>query len=171
MQIRKAMMEDINKIMTIYAHAREFMCENGNANQWINGYPSQELVENTIRQQKCYVCEMEDKIVGTFYFAREEDPAYRVIEEGNWLNDEPYAVVHRVAVAEGTKGVGSFCLEWALRQADNIRIDTHKDNRPMQGLLRKLGFTYCGRVYVENGTPRIAFQKTGKADDARTEKV
>lgn len=159
MHIRKAELTDLDKIMEIYAHARKFMEEHGNATQWAGGYPARELIENTIRKQKCHVCMDGEKIAATFYFAREDDPTYHVIEDGAWLNDELYAVVHRVAVAEGTKGAGSFCLQWALEQAGNIRIDTHADNKPMQGLLKKLGFTYCGRIYVENGTERMAFQR------------
>ena len=41
----------------------------------------------------------------------------------------------------------------------NIRIDTHEDNRIMQHLLDKYGFAKCGCIYVEDGTPRIAYQK------------
>lgn len=29
----------------------------------------------------------------------------------------------------------------------------------MQNMLKKNGFTYCGRIYVEDGGERLAFQK------------
>ena len=29
----------------------------------------------------------------------------------------------------------------------------------MQNLLKKNGFTYCGRIYVDDGGERLAFQK------------
>lgn len=164
MHIRKAELTDLDEIMEIYARARKFMAEHGNATQWAGGYPSEELIADTIREGKCHVCMDSEKVAATFYFACEDDPTYHVIEDGAWLNDEPYAVVHRVAVAEGTKGAGSFCLQWALTQAGNIRIDTHTDNKPMQGLLKKLGFTFCGRIYVENGTARMAFQQCRNRD-------
>lgn len=159
MNIRKAAIDELDKIMPLYDYARGFMREHGNLSQWTGGYPKRELIEETIRQQKCYVCEDNGRIAAVFYYAKEDDPTYHVIEDGAWLNDEPYAVVHRIVSAEGAKGVGSFCLNWAFEQTGNVRIDTHTDNKPMQGLLRKQGFTYCGRIYVEDGSPRIAFQK------------
>ena len=68
-------------------------------------------------------------------------------------------MAHRVASAGRCKGVGAFCLNWAFEQSGNLRIDTHHDNKPMQNLLNKLGFEYCGIIYLENGEPRLAFQK------------
>jgi RimJ/RimL family protein N-acetyltransferase len=38
-------------------------------------------------------------------------------------------------------------------------VDTHQDNVVMQRILEKLGFTYCGIIFVANGTPRLAYQK------------
>ena len=84
---------------------------------------------------------------------------YRVIEDGAWLADGPYGVVHRIASAPGTRGAATYCLNWAFARCGNLRIDTHADNAPMQGLLRKLGFARCGRIYIADGSPREAFQK------------
>lgn len=159
MYIKYATQDEIDVIMSIYDYARKFMKENGNEEQWGNTYPDKELIENDIQQGKLYVCMDEEKIVGVFYFAKENDPTYGVIKDGSWLNNEPYVVVHRIASAEGTKGVATFCLNWTFEQAGNIRIDTHVNNKPMQGLLNKLGFVYCGRIVLADGSPRIAFQK------------
>lgn len=68
-------------------------------------------------------------------------------------------VVHRIASDGVTKGAGTFCLNWALGKINNIKIDTHKDNVPMQKLLEKLGFVQCGIITIEDGTERIAFQR------------
>jgi RimJ/RimL family protein N-acetyltransferase len=46
-----------------------------------------------------------------------------------------------------------------MAQIPNIRIDTHRDNAIMQHLLEKNGFVKCGIIYVEDGSPRIAYQK------------
>ena len=160
LEIRKASMDDWEEIHKIYASARQFMAEHGNAGQWGTNYPQEELLLDDIVQGKLYVC-MEDGIAAVFYFAAGEDPTYRRIEDGAWLNEEPYGVVHRIASARTVKGAASFCIDWALEQSGNIRIDTHEDNIPMQDMLRKNGFRYCGRIYLENGDPRIAYQKTG----------
>lgn len=99
-----------------------------------------------------------ETIAAVFYFAIEEDPTYKVIYEGQWLSKNPYGVVHRIASAGTVKGAGQFCLEWAINQSRNLRIDTHNDNVVMQNLLKKLGLQYCGVIYLENGDPRLAFQ-------------
>ena len=44
--------------------------------------------------------------------------------------------------------------------SSNIRVDTHADNKTMQRLIEKNGFTKCGTIYVKNGTARIAYQRT-----------
>lgn len=97
-------------------------------------------------------------IEGVFYYACEKDSTYSVIEDGAWLNDKPYAVVHRIAIAEGTRGIGSFCLNWALEQAGNVRIDTHIDNKPMQELLKKLGFPIAEKSVWMMEAPELHFR-------------
>ena len=158
MKITNALPKDIDTLLDIYDTARQFMREHGNDVQWVNGYPKRELLLKNISDGKLYKVTDGDEIAAVFYFAVEADPTYAVIE-GAWKNDSPYGVVHRVAVKSGKKGTGSAILEWALNKYPHIRVDTHKLNLPMQGLLNKNGFEYCGTIYVEDGTPRMAFEK------------
>lgn len=159
MRIRNAEASDWEEILEIYAGARQFMAAHENGGQWGTGYPPEELLEEDMEAGKLYVCEDGGTVAAVFYFAAEEDPTYGVIEDGAWLSDAPYGVVHRIASGRAVKGAASFCLEWAFGQTGNIRIDTHENNIPMQNMLKKNGFRYCGRIYLENGEPRIAFQK------------
>lgn len=160
MEIRKTQLEEIDILMDIYARARIFMQESGNGNQWINGYPSREIVLNDIKNGYSYVyLDENNEIVATFFFRLGEDPTYARIDNGQWLNDKSYGVVHRLAGSGKRKNVGSDCLEWCFNQCPNIRVDTHHENLVMQNILKKNGFVPCGIIYVANGTPRIAFQK------------
>lgn len=159
MQIRKSSKSDKNTILKIYEYAREFMKNNGNPSQWGNHYPQPELIEEDIKNGTSYVCMDEDEIVGTFCFMEGEDPTYKTIYQGEWLNNEPYSVVHRVASFKEKRGIATFCLDWCFEQCKNIRIDTHRENIPMQTLLKNKGFVPCGVIYLENGEDRIAFQK------------
>lgn len=159
MEIRQTTTNDIDIVMSLYNQARVFMRENGNPNQWVGGYPSRELIESDIKQGKSYVCLDEGKIVGTFYFTLGDDPTYSKIYEGAWLNDKSYGVVHRIAAGGHQKGIASFCLEWCFNQCFNIRIDTHRDNIPMQRLLQKNGYVLCGIIYLVDGSERLAYQK------------
>ncbi|MDF2542912.1 MAG: Acetyltransferase, family [Herbinix sp.] len=159
MNIRKTEGKDLDQVMSIYESARQYMRENGNPNQWMNGYPSRELIQEDMKKQCSYVCLDEDEIVGVFRFTKGVDPTYIHIYEGNWLNNEPYGVVHRIASAHRKKGVASYCLQWCQEQCNNVRIDTHRNNTSMQNLLLKNGFHYCGIIYLEDGDERLAYQK------------
>ena len=159
MEIRKTKMEELDTVMEIYAYARQFMAEHGNPNQWKKTNPPRERVEQDILEGKSHVCVEEDEILGVFYFAKEEDPTYKVIHEGTWQSEKEYAVVHRIASAGKAKGVGSFCMNWAFEQFPNVKIDTHRDNVVMQNMLKKNGFCYCGIIHLANGEERLAFQK------------
>ena len=172
--IRHTQSEDLDAVMEIYAYARSFMAAHGNPRQWgATNWPPKTLIEKDIARGKSYVCEerttdsrtgetIDTRVVGVFYYdyGPAIEPCYAEIEEGDWLNDTPYGVVHRIASAEDTKGVGTFCLEWAYDQSGHLRIDTHPDNTVMQSFLKKQGFTYCGIIHVEeDNDPRYAYEK------------
>lgn len=160
MEIRKTRIEEIDVIMRLYDRAREFMRKSGNVNQWINGYPSEKIIKRDIIQGNSYVCEEEDgRITGVFCFMEGTEPAYRVLEGGHWLNDAPYGVIHRLASTGERKRFAEVCLEWCFARCNNIRVDTHADNQVMRKLLMRNGFRECGIISVEDGSPRIAYQK------------
>lgn len=163
MQIRKTNESDFATVMKIYARAREFMAETGNPNQWgPTKWPPEALVREDIATGKGYVCVEDGRVVGTFFFDHGEDiePTYRTIEDGSWAVDGPYGVVHRIASDGSVRGVGAFCIGWALEQCGHLRIDTHADNVVMQSLLAKLGFERRGIVHVvEDSYPRLAFER------------
>ena len=158
MTIRKTAMSELNQVCRIYAWARDFMRGSGNPNQWSTAYPPPEIVENDIVTGKSFVCMQDDDIAAVFYFNVGLEPTYAIID-GQWLNDGPYGVVHRIARSEYFKGAGAFCLDWCFEQCGNVRIDTHRDNMPMRRLLDKKCFIYCGIIKLANGKERLAFQK------------
>lgn len=154
--IRNASPDDLEEILKIYASARIFMKENGNGDQWGDSYPDPTLVERDL--DKTYLCITETGAIAcVFYFAIEEDADYRHIE-GRWLDPGIGGVVHRVASAQTVKGAAGFSLAWAFSRSGNLRIDTYKDNLPMQKLLDKCGFIYCGTIFRE-GMEWMAYQK------------
>lgn len=162
MQIRRATTGDLPEIRKIYTAAKAYMNASGNPNQWAAGYPPEEYLRQDMELLRLYVCEEDGVSHGVFMLSTEDDPTYHYIE-GAWLNDAPYGVIHRIA-SDGTKKgmlgtVLEFCKEKMKEQnISNLRIDTHEDNRTMQHLLAKYGFRRCGIIYLENGSPRIAYQ-------------
>ena len=159
MKIRNSTPADLPAMEAIYADARRFMAESGNPTQWVDGYPRREVLEEDIALGRSYVCDDESGICATFVYAVMEDPTYLNIYEGAWKAPGPYGVVHRIAAAKRSRGVAGFCLDWCYEKCGNVRIDTHRNNIPMQKALKKYGFEYCGIIYLENGDERIAFQK------------
>jgi len=165
LRIRKSMKEDLERIMEIYEGARIFMAEHGNPRQWgPTNWPPEDLIRKDIEDQNSYVCLNEqDKVIAVFFYVYGKDiePTYENITEGNWLDESSYGVVHRIATDHSVKGIGAFCIDWAFRRCGHLRIDTHGDNIVMQNLLKKLGFTHCGTIYVEeDDDPRLAFEKS-----------
>lgn len=168
MYVRRSKMEDLPAMLELYAQARIFMRENGNPNQWDESYPSRELLEKDISYGNSYVVEDDDKrLAATFAFIKGEDPTYYGIEDGAWLNQEPYGTIHRLAGNGTYHGIASGCIGWCKNQIRNLRADTHEDNKIMQHLLEKNGFVRCGIIHVANGTPRIAYQFVGENPDYR----
>lgn len=160
MEIRHTRTNDLPVLRTIFDNARRFMVRTGNPNQWEEGFPPQAVLEADIQAGCSYVCVENGRILATFFFSTAGEPTYRVIREGAWLDAAPYGVVHRIAAAEQGNGAAAYCLDWCLAQCGNIRIDTHRDNKPMQRLLARLGYAYCGLIDLEEGRgERLAFQK------------
>lgn len=163
MEIRKAIPDDWYDLERIFACARSFMQRTGNAFQWIDGYPSRELVMRDIGNGHCY-CVTNDrgKVVGTFACIPGEDPNYRKIEQGCWPDDEPYVTVHRLASDGSEKGVADLCFRWCCSLRTVVRADTHRDNRVVQHILEKYGFRACGVIRVANGTERLGYHRENK---------
>jgi RimJ/RimL family protein N-acetyltransferase len=159
MEIRKTKMEELDQVMAIYAHARQFMADHGNATQWGTTKPYREDVIEDINVGYSHVCVENNEIVAVFYYREGIDPTYLTVYDGQWINQEPYGVVHRIASAGTVKGAGSFCLDWAYEQCKNLKIDTHRNNIVMQNLLKKNGFEYCGIIHLLDGDERLAYQK------------
>lgn len=159
MEIRRAKETELDVLLEIYGLAQKFMVSTGNPDQWKPGYPGEEKIREDLEQEACYVCVENGEIEGVFAYYQGPDPTYGKIEDGNWLNDAPYGVVHRLASRGRVPGVAGRCLEWAFEKSQNLRIDTHRDNRVMQHVLKKNGFLPCGTIYVADGSKRIAFQK------------
>ncbi len=153
--IEKTKIEDIDKIMEIYRIGKDIQVKSGNPDQWLDGYPKRELIAEDIQNGCSYTVRHDGDIVGVFMYFIGEEPTYKKID-GSWLDDEEYGVIHRIASCG--KGVFSECVKWCLDKHYNLRIDTHRDNKIMQHLIIKNGFSYCGIIWVDDGSERLAYQ-------------
>ena len=160
MTIRKTTLADLPEVLDIYVYAREQMAAAGNP-QWAGGRPSEETVKADIVAGNSYVMLDGDELVGVFTLILGEEPTYALIEDGAWLDDEPYGTLHRIASNGKARGVMQAALAFCEGVSPNMRVDTHEKNLAMQHILEKNGYVYCGRIYVDDGTPRRAYQKPG----------
>ena len=156
--IRKSTPEDLTRLMEIFAHARSFMVSTGNPDQWAEDYPGRELLLKDIGSSDSYVVQAGSTVVATFVLRAGDDPTYRVIYDGEWPDDGPYATIHRIASDGSRKGILHLVMKFALERFSSIRIDTHRDNRVMRAAILREGFRYCGIIRCWNGTERLAYQ-------------
>mgnify|MGYP003401104417 FL=1 len=164
---RKAQQEDSNKIWTILQQAIERRKLDGST-QWQDGYPNPDTIDNDISKNIGYV--LVDKVHGVIAYAailKNDEPAYADIE-GQWLTNEDFLVVHRVAVSDEVVGRG--IAQEIFRKIEDlalsmsvfsIKVDTNFDNLAMLRILDKLEYTYCGEVFFR-GASRKAFEKVLK---------
>lgn len=165
MNFRRANKLDKDKIMEIIKQAKSYFKLN-NINQWQNGYPNEAVVLKDIENKESYLLLEEDDIVATAVISLREEPTYNEIFDGSWLSKDKYLVIHRFAVRNDLKGKGiannmiKLAEKLALENNINsIKIDTHEENLSMKRVLEKNGFTYCGVIYLEDKSKRIAFEK------------
>ncbi|MCH5197432.1 MAG: N-acetyltransferase [Oscillospiraceae bacterium] len=158
MEIRLAEISELSEVMAVYRAAQDFMIKSGNPTQWGHFYPPKELIEQDISNRKAYVITENNIIRAVFTLHFGEDPTYKIIENGSWLNNEPYAAIHRVASDGVLHGVFRAAADFCAEKINHIRVDTHEDNLIMQRQIEKYGFKKCGIIFTASGSPRIAYE-------------
>lgn len=164
MQIRKSTKDDIKDILSVIDMAKKYL-KSQNIDQWQNAYPNEEVILNDISLDNSYVVLIDNKVVATFFISFDIEPTYNYID-GNWLSDDVYSVIHRIAVDDTYKrnGVAKFILDFCAdlsikNNIHSIKIDTHSLNNAMRKFLEKNDFKECGTIYLEDGSLRVAYEK------------
>ena len=161
MNIRPARESELPRLMELFDTARAYMRKNGNTVQWVNGYPSEDLIRQDIAQDRAFVVEEDGIAEAVFCYlaGRHVEPTYAVVYGGAWPDDAPYGVIHRLASSGKLRGVMGFCADWALSRCPVLRVDTHESNATMRAAMARLGCAERGTIILGDETPRIAFQK------------
>ena len=171
MKIRLAVLRDLDTLMPLFDEARGTIAALG-IDQWQDGYPSRPVIEDDVTRGRSCVVECDGKIVGTFVLVDDGEVTYDEIYGGRWLTGDShgahcvYVAIHRVAVAVARRGSGisTAILDYAAAHARSLgraslRIDTHEGNVVMRRMLEKHGFTLCGRIRLQSGAPRVAYER------------
>ncbi|MGL5978264.1 MAG: GNAT family N-acetyltransferase [Erysipelotrichaceae bacterium] len=164
MHIRTSTLADLPAIVALIEEAKAFLYQH-RVDQWQNGYPNMDVIRGDIQAKTSYVVEMDGDIVASFFLSFDIDPTYAVVHGGAWQGDDPYAVIHRYVIANRAKASGishrimvdikQLCTQEEIHE---IRIDTHEDNRIMQGMLLREGFQKVGTIHLATQETRLAFQ-------------
>ena len=170
---RKSTKGDVSSLMPIFEEARGTIAALG-INQWQNGSPNRAMItEDMALGQGRVVTEDDGAIVGTFALIYTGEPTYNAICDGAWKGADKaddgsvaYIAIHRVAISLSRRGSGisTAIVEYAESFArilgkSSLRIDTHEGNIVMRKMLEKHGFVHCGTIYLQNGDPRVAYEK------------
>ena len=128
MHIRKAILDDLSVIMNIYHIAQEFMIASGNPNQWGHSYPSEDLIQDDITNEVCHLIYDDECVHGVFALFDNIEPTYQYIEDGQWLNDESYVTVHRIASDGKVHGI----FQGFENNGNEVEKTQHKNDRHLQ---------------------------------------
>ncbi|WP_276978454.1 GNAT family N-acetyltransferase [Flavobacterium filum] len=160
---RKATSADAPHIWTILQNAILRRKADG-SNQWQDGYPNPEIIQQDIEKGIGYVLTDRETIVGYSAVLINHEPEYDNLQ-GEWLTHGDFVVFHRVAIAEGytgqnlSKKIIDFIEEFALKNnIHSLKADTNHDNFAMMKIFEKAGFVFCGIVHFR-GSPRRAYEK------------
>ncbi|MBQ8187227.1 MAG: GNAT family N-acetyltransferase [Clostridia bacterium] len=169
MEIRKTTTADLDAVMEILNEARRTIAQLG-IDQWQDGYPTADVILDDIAKDRSRVMVKDGEIIGTFAVLDDGESTYDEIHGGHWITGDEnraYIAVHRVAVSVRSRGTGAsaelvkYAADTALSLGmKSVRIDTHEGNVVMRRMLEKNGFTHCGTICLENGDPRVAYEKT-----------
>ncbi|MCR4614196.1 MAG: acetyltransferase [Bacteroidaceae bacterium] len=158
--VRRTVHSDMEAVLSVFEAARQTMAASGNTTQWRNGYPSEASVLSDIEMDGSFVIVDNGQVVAYFAFLPSPEPTYSKIYDGQWTDDtKAYHVIHRIASFPQVHGIFKSIMDFCFSHEDNIRVDTHKDNRIMQHNIEKAGFVYCGIIHLANGEERLAYQK------------
>lgn len=165
--IVKTTKKDIDRVMVILGEARSSIGKLG-IDQWQYGYPSRDIIKADVVKGISYIVKDEnDEILGTFCLKEDEEPTYREIYDGAWLNRGASFALHRIALCDKARGKGiaaqiiSFiCQKCRDGGVGSVKVDTHQGNIPMRKMLEKNGFVYCGIIHLATGEERVAYEKT-----------
>lgn len=164
MELRRAVKEDVPAIARLYELARAALREAG-VNQWQDGYPDGSDALRDIEAGRGYVLTEDGQVSAFACLGFGVEPTYEVIEDGSWQSAGEYGFLHRIAVDPACKGRGAAGLffdelkrQARKRGAASVRGDTHRDNLPMQRVMKKNGLELRGIIHVEDGSERLAYE-------------
>ena len=162
-RLRAAALSEVELAMDIINQAKAHLRAQG-IDQWQTGSPGRDCLERDVRTGKGYFLEEDGIPLGYLCVDFDGEPAYDHLN-GTWAREEPYVVVHRLALSDAARGRGAAGTAFQLvedlcrdRGVREFRVDTDAGNHKMQNILAKQGFQYRGTIRFDN-SEKIAYEK------------
>lgn len=164
MEIRKAIMGDIDSIEKIYEKIHDCEEKGLSTTGWIsNVYPTRKTAEDALSRGDLFVAINDGKVVAAAVINQIQVAEYK---DANWKHDAEdgeIMVLHGLAVDpfEKSKGFGrafvAFYENYAKQHGCSaLRMDTNVRNTRARNLYQKLGYEEIGIVDCEfNGIPGV----------------
>ncbi|MCP1159175.1 GNAT family N-acetyltransferase [Bacillus infantis] len=163
MDIRKAELKDIRKIMEIVKKTVEIMKQENN-DQWTDEYPAETDFLNDIKNGTMFTAVMDGEPAGAITCDQVQAEQYSQV---SWQKEagECY-VFHRLVVDPEIRGAGiasrliSFAEQHAVqRNVPYMRTDTYSLNKKAQKLFEKNGYKKAGQIYMDREHPFFCYDK------------
>lgn len=151
MDIIKGQKQNLSEILNIVSKCINYM-ESQGIYQWNEFYPNEDIIENDIEREQCYVLKDNGKCIAYVAINEEQSPEYSEIK---WFYDgRKVLVIHRLSVhpeAQG-KGIAKKMLNSIEDMATKnnyscIRLDAYSGNETALKLYENLGYKKAGQVY------------------------
>lgn len=165
MSLRSATAGDLQAAWEIILQAKAQMYREGK-HQWDENYPTVPILRHDIDMGWGHILVSDaGDIIAYGAIVFDGEPAYLDLREGHWLSEQPYVVLHRLAVSDRWKRRGmavrymeEVCALALRRGIHSFKVDTNYDNSYMQKVFLKTGFRYCGKIQYPAGE-RMAYEK------------
>lgn len=162
--LRLAHINELAWIMQEINACRPLMKQMG-SDQWQGNEPSYETLSHDVLSSQFYLLMDEGQPVGGTAVLSHES-AYDHLLSGAWINQDPYAVLHRFFIAPKVQrqGLGQAFLKEIEAMMPglgvrNIRLDTHMKNLPMRRLLARMEYVEVGVVDLPKAGHRLVYHK------------
>lgn len=149
-QIRKAVPEDLNRIVAFYNNLIDAVQDEPYSPKWQKDiYPEAVYLGGAISREELYIAILDGDVAGAMILNRDAN-------EGFWKADWPVTaqkeeilMLHTLAVSPDhmRRGIGQALVQKAIHVAEEehdlvIRLDVIQGNYPAANLYRRMGFYY-----------------------------
>lgn len=155
--VSKAVLEDLDDVVLLYDAVGRVSAGTDNDPIWQMGiYPTIEMLASEIEQGNVFILRAAGELAGAVVVNRGIEAGY---EDVSWASDVPLgesAIIHLFGMHPDFKGKGlarAFLaeVERTLRERGErvIRFDVVATNIGAQKVYERLGFTPCGKAWLE----------------------